>query len=416
MKEPKEYLERTLSEIKTVDYRYQWMDASKNLRCHSSLTKLEEWLDQNGWAGFDPYDALNTKLLNILSFNRRALKIAYTQGLKRIPWNIRKLLGTKVGINPKGMGILASAYLRLFQLTGNDNFSDKAKFCLDWLKNNHVDGYAGYCWGYNFDSQSRGCFLPKGTPTIVNTSFIANAFLDAYQLYNNQEFLDIARSSCEFILKDLNKVDDGEFICFSYTPIDQTQVYNASLLGAFLLARVYCYTKESRLLDLANQAVNFVVTHQNADGSWYYGNAPFYKWIDGYHTGFVIEALYDYINFSGNSEFLPPLIRGINFYKENLFTPNNIPKFHHDSIYPIDIHCCAQGIITFAKLRDVQSDNMKFANEVAEWTIKNMQSRNGYFYFQKHRFFTNKIPYIRWGQAWMLKALSTLLSVESKHE
>jgi len=382
-----------------------------------ALFDLMQYIDKQNLCGYDPYDALNSRLLNILSFNVRELKIVYTQGLKRMPWNIRKIIGIKAGINPKGMGILASAYLRLFLIKKEDSFLDKVIYCLNWLKDNYSNGYSGYCWGYNFDWQSRGFFLSQGTPTIVNTAYISNAFLDAYDFYNDREFLDIARSSCNFIIKDLNKTnDDNESICFSYTPTDQAQVYNASLLGACLLARVYSYTGEHELLDIANSAINFVITHQNADGSWYYGNTSFQKWIDGYHTGFILESLYDFIKFSGRSDLSNPLNHGLEFYKKNLFTEEKIPKFRSDKLYPIDIHCCASAIITFSKLRDIQSENLHLANEIAKLTIQNMQDDKGYFYFQKYRLFINKIPYMRWSQVWMLNALSILLLSEPRHE
>ena len=49
-----------------------------------------------------------------------------------------------------------------------------------------------------------------------------------------------------------------------------------------------------------------------------------------------------------------------------------------------------------------------FAEKIAKWTIENMQDEKGYFYYQKWPFLTNKIAYMRWGQAWMMLALSTL--------
>jgi len=38
-----------------------------------------------------------------------------------------------------------------------------------------------------------------------------------------------------------------------------------------------------------------------------------------------------------------------------------------------------------------------------------MQERSGYFYFRKNRFITNRIPYLRWGQAWAFHALTAYL-------
>jgi hypothetical protein len=60
------------------------------------------------------------------------------------------------------------------------------------------------------------------------------------------------------------------------------------------------------------------------------------------------------------------------------------------------------------------TDLMPNANEMAsravKWAINNLQDRAGFFYFQRHRFYTIKIPYMRWAQAWMLYALSLYLS------
>ena len=52
-----------------------------------------------------------------------------------------------------------------------------------------------------------------------------------------------------------------------------------------------------------------------------------------------------------------------------------------------------------------------FAKKIAGWTIINMQDENGYFYYQKWPFFTNKISYMRWNQAWMMFSLSLLINV-----
>ena len=80
----------------------------------------------------------------------------------------------------------------------------------------------------------------------------------------------------------------------------------------------------------------------------------------------------------------------------------------------MEIHNQAQGIITFAKLRDFDRSYLKFAQRIAEWTIENMRDGKGYFHYQKHRLYTNRIPYMRWAQAWMLAAL-TLLRAHSDH-
>jgi hypothetical protein len=38
-----------------------------------------------------------------------------------------------------------------------------------------------------------------------------------------------------------------------------------------------------------------------------------------------------------------------------------------------------------------------------------MLDPQGWFYFQRHRSFTNRVPYVRWSQAHMLRAIASLL-------
>jgi hypothetical protein len=53
---------------------------------------------------------------------------------------------------------------------------------------------------------------------------------------------------------------------------------------------------------------------------------------------------------------------------------------------------------------------MALAKRIVAWSLKEMQSPSGFYFYQKKRFFKNRIPYMRWSQAWMLLALSTLLA------
>ena len=314
--------------------------------------------------------------------------------------------------NPKGLGLCLSAVVRLYQHCGEERYKKLAYRFIYLLFKTQSKGYSGTCWGYNFDWQSKAFFLPRYTPTVVATSFIANAFLDAYQVLKEEQFLKIARSSCDFICRDLNRTHRGENFCFSYSPLDKTTIHNANILGAHLLARTASFAREDELKKTARDSIKFVIDQQNPDGSWYYGTKPHHRWIDNFHTGFVLECLFDYINFTSEFELKPNLKRGLKFYQDNFFLADGTPKYYHDRIYPIDIHGCAQSIITLVKLGSVSELNQELAEKVAMWTLANMQDLQGYFYFQKKRFFANKIAYMRWSQAWMLKALVILLATQ----
>jgi hypothetical protein len=405
-------------------------------RIEEVLNRLEVFLEKDEWRGWDPYDGLNSKFLNALTLNLKWLRIAAIQIMKRSPVNLRTILGVPKQRNPKAMGLLVSAYILKYRCTKDVRFLDKARNILDWLIGMST-GYNGFSWGYNFNWQSTAFYVPRGIPTVVNSVFIAHAFLDLYKLIKEKDYLDIARSTCDFILNDLNKcypsdiaaenevsvlhaysgdkTQNGSF-CYSYTPLDKTCVFNASILAAELLARVYIYTQEKVLHEQSRHALKFVLASQNDDGSWFYGLTPSQKYIDSFHTGFLLVSLKNILanlNYLHRQEYRLALTNGYDYYTSTFFDDNGKPHYYHNSIYPIDLHCSAQGIITHVLFKDFDSNAIDTAYKIASWAIDNMwDNQKGYFYFQKAKRFINKTPYVRWPNAWMYLALMQLLRAE----
>jgi rhamnogalacturonyl hydrolase YesR len=210
-------------------------------------------------------------------------------------------------------------------------------------------------------------------------------------------------------VKDLNRTyDENGNFSFSYSPLDKSVVFNASLLGSRLLARVYSHTHEKELADAALKSVTYCCANQKEDGSWSYGKQSFHQWIDNFHTGYNLECLHDYMRNTGDMSFDHNFKRGIKYYMNTFFTPEGIPRYYNNSVYPIDIHSTAQLIVTLCKT-DKLEEYAGTAEKVLGWTIENMQSTKGYFYYQINRYFSSRIPYMRWAQAWMFYALSMYL-------
>lgn len=376
---------------------------------YQSFQKLKIYCEKEEFKGWDPFDGLNSQLFNTFPTKRlRFIRLAWLQLFKRSPINFRKITATPKGYNAKGLGLFLTGYCNLYKVNPQDETKRKIQFLIGKLFELENTDYSGSCWGYNFDWQARAFFQPKNTPTVVATTFIGYALLDAYEITNDQRLLDKARSACDFILKDLNRTYEGETFAFSYSPLDRTQVFNATLLACRLLSRVFSFTGESNLIEEAKKGVAYCCNHQHDDGSWAYSTLPYHQWIDSFHTGYNLEGIAEYQKYSGDNTFIENLEKGTSFYLNNFFLPDGMPKYYYNSTFPIDIHSPAQLLVTLAR-----TDNFKKHKEVAEkvtqWTIKNMQSDKGYFYYQKKIFWTSKIPYIRWSQAWMFYALSFYL-------
>ncbi|MGH2646463.1 MAG: hypothetical protein ACRDE8_02805 [Ginsengibacter sp.] len=377
-----------------------------------SFKKLEGFCKQENFMGWDPYDGLTSKVFKSIPLlpNTRLARLMWIQFIKKMPFNLRPLLKIEKGFNPKGLALFISGYAKLSQIESFHEDSIKhINVLAEELISLRTPGFSGNCWGYNFDWESRAFFQKKGTPTIVATTYVGNALLDAYDVTKNEIYLEVAISAKNFIVSDLKRSynKNGDF-AFSYSPFDETSVFNASLLGARLLSRIYTYNKEEDLIGLAKKAVAYCCSHQNPDGSWFYSTLPFHRWIDNFHTGFNLECIYEYGLFSKDNSFQKNFDEGLEYYLQNFFDKEGRSKYYNNFLYPIDIHAPSQLIITLSKTNLFEA-NRKIIDRVTNWTIKNMQSPQGYFYFQKRKLYANKIPYMRWSQGWMFYGLSHYL-------
>src|SRR5207247_2907 len=219
------------------------------------------------------------------------------------------------------------------------------------LRESAVAGWPGVGWGYPFPWQSRSFYLPAGTPTVVVTAFAGEAFLDAHAATGDGRCLSMALDACRFIREALNRTEDSSGVCLSYSPLDRSAVYNASLLGARLLTLTGQRARRPDLVEWARPLVAYILARQRKDGSWPYGEADNQGWTDSFHTGFVLGALDVYRRATGDKAVAETVERGARFYAARLFGPSGEPYYYSDRRYPYDIHRAAQGVLTFLQLR-----------------------------------------------------------------
>jgi rhamnogalacturonyl hydrolase YesR len=372
----------------------------------SSFKNLKSYCESENFEGWDPYDGLNSKVFQNLPFKHFFIfRLIWIQLFKRSPFNMRKFFIVPKGSNPKGLALFLTGYCNLYNIQKNKEYLDKIYELANKLIELKSENYDHACWGYNFDWQSRAFFLTKNTPTVVATSFCADALMNAYEITKDRKFLDIALDSANFVVNDLKRTKTSDGFIFSYSPFDNTIVYNASLLGSRLLSRSYFYTKKIEYKNLARQSVQSVVDQQNEDGSWVYGAYKIQNWIDSFHTGYNLECIYEYQKFSGDNDFDQNIDKGLDFYTKNFFLDDGTPKYYSNSTYPIDIHCPAQFAVTISRINQMNKYK-NLVDKTFQWTIQNMQDKSGFFYFQKNKKFVSKIPYMRWSQAWIFYAMT----------
>jgi hypothetical protein len=374
-----------------------------------TATRLLAYCRENNWAGYDPYDALNSeifKALPILDF--RLSRIGLTQVLKRSPFNIRPLLLIPKTQNPKGLALFLGASLKLAKL-GLLEGEDLAGGFVDRLIALRSPGTPYWCWGYSFPWQTRTIVVRAGTPNLVCTVFVADALLDMYEQRGDARCLEMARSAADYIVNELYWAE-GDTASLNYPlPGLGTRIHNANLLGAALLCRVAKHTGNRDLLGPALKVARYSASRQKPDGSWVYGELPKQQWIDNFHTGYNLAGLRAIGLHAGTSEFDSHVDRGFQFYLAHFIRDDGAPRYFHDNVYPIDVHCVSQSLITLMDFQDLDGRSVTQARAVFQWAMRHMWDARGYFYYRVTPFHTTRTPYMRWGQAWMLLAIATLI-------
>lgn len=387
-------------------------------------TVLEYW-KKKGYQGKDVSDILATPIysrLSILSATKKWGKFIYYPfyvALNKYPDRIRSTFNLNTNNKyAQAHAAIVRGLIAVYKVKPNDEIKREIYRLSEEILELRNKRYSTLCWGqpYNWPSKH---IMKKNTPRTTVTSQVAHAFIDIYEAFGDKEYLNKAKSCCEFFLEHLNyKEDKDGDLCFSYTTQDNYHVFNPSMMAAAVLKKVYFHTSISKYNTYAMKAARYTAKHQNPDGSWYYRGKPdtIAKMIDNYHTGFVLESFQDIKNYSCNNfQFDQELKKGLAFYADNFFENDTVPKYRPNKVYPIDIQGCGQSIITLVMCSNSQFNYDKLIENIVNFTNDNFYDNRGYFYYRIYD--GNRIDknaYIRWGDSWMLRALGMLIEKEAK--
>ncbi len=382
------------------------------------LDSVYSWSRNQKYKGYNKHDALNSPILKYgLGWNKWA-RIFCIQSVMRFPVNIRPLLLIPKTYNPKGIALFALGLIDRYRASNNHDYLNEAITLLDLLTSLRSKGnWSGHCWGYSYPWQDLGFYAPNNTPNAVVTCFVADAFLQVYIETKNEQYLSITGSCLRFLCNDLKFLKDtNNELCISYMPLPmEMRVLDVSILIGSLISHYVKLTGENiHYSDTARRLLNYIINQQTDYGAWYYTDPPGDSPIghDNYHTGFILDALWKYMDTTDNWEWLQNYKSGLKFYAEMLFNSNGSPRWMSDRDLPHDIHGAAQGILTFSRHSD---EYALLLDNIVSWSIEKMYDSTGRFYYQEHRFYTTKYTLLRWCNAWIARSLSHYI-LYTKHD
>lgn len=421
------------------------------------LRRVLAWSRERSYEGYSKHDALNSPFLSACSLGLPLARLAFTQIVMRSPFNLRPLLGVPVGRNPKGIGLFAQAWLDFSQTLPEGPEKDRclgeAWKLLAWLVHHsspnaraserlrglypeaqgEPEGAGsplvrrGMGWGYHYPWQDQGFFQPRHFPNRVVSCWIGFAFLRAHEITGDLRHLDACREIGAFLLENPRVLHEDEHqLCLSYVPLDDIRwaVMDVSALVAAFLARFRRRlgagdASAEALASTARRLMAFVVDKQTDYGGWFYTWPSRDSHIkhDNYHTAIILDCLADYMADAEDRTWLSSYRLGLEYYREALFLPDGAPRWMNDQTYPHDIHGAASGILCFTRAAGSDPESagrhLAWADTILDWTLRHLYDPAGFFYYQKRRLFTNRFCEMRWGNAWMCRALAQRLRINS---
>ena len=384
----------------------------------NDIEELISYLEKEDWKGYDPYDTLNSWVP--FNFGGKWGQVGAIQFQLRNPFNVRPLLGIKKERGVKSIALILQSMSVYYRSEPSDDLRKKMDYLFEWILSKRLEGYNGTCWAVHFPLAMKEKKRVRFDPSAVLASFVAESIYEYYLSTGNEKVKEVMSGICEFILSHVPVTERPEGLCYSYTTKVKDMVFNANSFVAETFAKTYSLNRSENLKELSLKALDFTIHHQKDDGRWTYsmGKSGRERELIDFHQGFILNSIYDIKNIFGLNDlkYDKAIKKGLQYYRNVQFCDEGDSVWRVPKKYPVDIHNQGVGIMVFSKLSEYGEEYYDYAKRVVDWTDKNMRDKRGYYYYQKHPLFTNKISYIRWNQSWMLMGLTYLYAKMKEKE
>lgn len=374
-----------------------------------ALSEAFAFAAEREFRGWDYSDGMSSPVRAYLPGEHDWVNLAIQEIVKRAPVNLRPAFGIPRRRNFKGCGLFASGAVTAYELTGRESFLEAAERLVEWLDAAAREEPFG--WGHNHELQVPARRISRNTPNIVSTTYIVRAMMALARHAPVPEY-DRLPDRVDTLVREhlLDRPASGPRLRYDPGAPEGTYVLNANALGGALLVELAKEFDRPDLRELGEELLDYVVSCQHPLGGWEYMDPPeaSHLSMDNHHTGFIVESLLRHRVCTGSDRYDEHFERGRAFYRDVLFDADGAPRWDERNRYPRDIHGAAQGIVTFGL-----ADQPEFASRIVGWTLERMY-RDGRFYYRKGRIHTRRFTLMRWGQAWMVYALSRYLGATAE--
>jgi len=312
----------------------------------------------------------------------------------------------------------AMAFARCHQASGNESDYRTAVHFLEALLESRCSGYAGHGWGYPFDWEGIGGTIRQGTPLITTLPYVYEAFAAVYAIDEDTRRRDVMRSIAQHALLDYRDIDSSaDAASCAYTPThnDPGMVVNASAYRAFLLTKAATDFGDEAYRRAAFRNLRFVVESQNADGSWYYAVDGKRRFVDHFHTCFVLKCLAKIQRLCPAAGAEDAIARGVGYYVSHLFDDDGLPRPFSRAprltVYRRELYDYAECLNLFTLLHGRFPELDRVAARTVNDLLTRWQKPDGSFRSRQLFLGWDGVPMHRWAQAQTFRSLCELRAV-----
>ncbi len=310
----------------------------------------------------------------------------------------------------------AMGFALLAQVTGEDKYHDRAVHFLNVLEQTRCPGYEHYCWSYPFDWVTRTGVMAAGTPLITTTPYVYEAFAAVQRIDGQARWLEIMRSIADHAIEDIKDRElAADIATAGYNPFDQQGgVINASAYRAFLLTSAAIQFGRDDYRRIAERNLNFVLTSQQSDGSWFYASDEVRDFVDHFHTCFVLKALAKIEALTGHEGCRKAIQEGVAYYVRHLFDDSGLPKpfsraprltVYRQELYDY-AECINLGVLLRARFPELDDRLQTTLDDLLAHWVK----PDGSFRSRRLLLGWDNVPMHRWAQAQLFRSLCFLFA------
>ncbi len=238
----------------------------------------------------------------------------------------------------------------------------------DWLlrqESHELNTYRGVgrAWGYHYPSQIPDFFAPRNSPNALVSAFVGVAMLSVFEITGKRKYLDAAFGVRDYLLRALpTLLENNREKCIAYVTSGlRWRVVHVNAVAAGYLGRLAVRTADRDLAATAQKMITWVCERRNMDNTWDYTAPREQSGIgpERYHTGQVLNAISDYMTFTGDTSFVEVYSRSLRSYQEKAF-------LNHGST---SADAIAQGLLAFIKGAELDATYATIRDRLAEMAL-----------------------------------------------